>query len=79
MLLFTFLAFTFSDDEDEASPEVEEAKKIELEAVKKAEAGYINESIDLLCKSIQMAPRRSSGYNNRAQAYRLKGDILGIY
>lgn len=56
---------------------VEEAKTLEREAVDKAETGYINKAIELFNKSIQLAPKRPSGYNNRAQAYRLKGDILG--
>ena len=74
------VSFLLSDDyDDDTSPVVIEAKKIELQAVKKAEAGHIHEAIDLFCKCIQMVPRRPSGYNNRAQAYRLKGDISGKY
>lgn len=56
---------------------VVESKKLEEKAVKLAEAGNIEKAIEILNESIQISPRRPSGYNNRAQAYRLKGDISG--
>jgi len=62
-------------DEEEIGQEIEEAKSLELEGVKKAESGLLEEAIELFSQSIQIAPRRPSGYNNRAQAYRLKGNI----
>jgi len=35
----------------------------------------LSKSISIFTKSIEVAPRRASGYNNRAQAHRLKGNI----
>ncbi|GFQ66016.1 tetratricopeptide repeat protein 36 homolog [Trichonephila clavata] len=64
-------------DEEELTESVIEAKRLEIEAVKKAETGNVDEAIEILNQSIQMAPRRPAGYNNRAQAYRLKGNISG--
>ncbi|GFY71351.1 tetratricopeptide repeat protein 36 [Trichonephila inaurata madagascariensis] len=69
MVIFIFT------DEEELTESVIEAKRLEIEAVKKAEAGNVDEAIQILNQSIQMAPRRPAGYNNRAQAYRLKGNI----
>ncbi|CAL1268458.1 unnamed protein product [Larinioides sclopetarius] len=62
-------------DEEELTDSVIESKKLEIEAVKKAETGYVDEAIENFSRCIQLAPRRPSGYNNRAQAYRLKGNI----
>ncbi|GIY99206.1 tetratricopeptide repeat protein 36, partial [Caerostris extrusa] len=61
--------------EEELTNTVIEAKRLELEAVKKAETGNVEEAIEILNHSIQLAPRRPSGYNNRAQAFRLKGNV----
>ncbi|GFX17325.1 tetratricopeptide repeat protein 36 [Trichonephila clavipes] len=69
MVIFIFT------DEEELTESVIEAKRLEIEAVKKAEVGNVDEAILILNQSIQMAPRRPAGYNNRAQAYRLKGNI----
>jgi len=33
--------------------------------------------LELFSQAIQVAPDRASGYNNRAQALRLKGDVEG--
>ncbi|GFS75626.1 tetratricopeptide repeat protein 36 [Nephila pilipes] len=62
-------------DDEELTDVVIEAKRLESEAVKKAEAGNVDEAIEILSQSIQLAPRRPSGYNNRAQAFRLKGNV----
>ncbi|KAG8234068.1 hypothetical protein J437_LFUL013564 [Ladona fulva] len=53
------------------SENIKEAKKLEIEGVKAAENGKTAEAIDIFSKAIQVAPTRPSGYNNRAQAYRL--------
>lgn len=53
----------------------EEAKSLELEAVKAAESGDLDTAIATFTKVIDIAPQWASGYNNRAQAYRLKGNI----
>ncbi|CAM1293127.1 TTC36 (predicted) [Pycnogonum litorale] len=64
-------------DEDESScvPEnVQESKKMELEAIKLAETGDINPAVELLDKALELTPDRPSVYNNRAQALRLVGN-----
>lgn len=57
--------------------EVKQAKIFEIEGVHAAEQGDTLQAIDLFGKSINTAPERASGYNNRAQALRLSGDTLG--
>ncbi|GAB1607003.1 tetratricopeptide repeat protein 36-like [Argonauta hians] len=54
-----------------------EAKSWEIRGVEEAEKGNMDSSIQMFTHSIQLAPHFSSGYNNRAQALRLKGDIQG--
>ena len=34
-------------------------------------------ALEFFNQAIQVAPERASGYNNRAQALRLKGDVQG--
>ncbi|XP_038078320.1 tetratricopeptide repeat protein 36-like [Patiria miniata] len=65
---------TQDDDDNEAS---NEAKELELQGVHSAEAGDVNSAIDFFNKAVQVAPQRASCYNNRAQALRLKGDVIG--
>lgn len=55
----------------------EEAKSLEVDAVKEAENGNLSSAIEILGRAIDLAPSRASGYNNRAQALRLKGDTKG--
>lgn len=62
-------------DEEIITPEIEEAKELELEGVKTAEAGQIKKAIHIFTKAINIAPNRASSFNNRAQAYRLDGNI----
>ncbi|KAG8180919.1 hypothetical protein JTE90_020146 [Oedothorax gibbosus] len=62
-------------DDEVLTPSVVESKELESNAVKLAEAGRVEEAITILNESIQISPERPSGYNNRAQAYRLKGNI----
>jgi tetratricopeptide (TPR) repeat protein len=70
--------FVFSDDEGKIT-NGEEAKSLELEGVKAAESGDLDTAIATFTKVINIAPQWASGYNNRAQAYRLKGNTPGVY
>ena len=63
--------------EEEETALVQEAKTLEKEGIRVAECGDLSKSISIFTKSIEVAPRRASGYNNRAQAHRLKGNIEG--
>lgn len=63
--------------EEKETTEIKEAKELEKEGIKAAESGELQKSIDIFTKSIEMAPKRASCYNNRAQALRLKGDVTG--
>ena len=56
-----------------------QAKELELEGVKSAEAGNIDSALDFFNKAVTTAPANPSCYNNRAQALRLKGDVTGGY
>jgi len=56
---------------------LKEAKRFEVEGVKAAETGDIKTAILNFNKAIELEPTRGSGYNNRAQALRLKGDTEG--
>ncbi|KAM7311362.1 tetratricopeptide repeat protein 36 [Ixodes scapularis] len=78
--LFSELGFS-CDDEDsaeisESDTDVPaEVKELEVEGVRAAEMQEIDEAIEIFSKAIQLCPRRASGYNNRAQALRIKGDV----
>ncbi|XP_070560554.1 tetratricopeptide repeat protein 36 homolog isoform X2 [Ptychodera flava] len=63
--------------EDETSEVVKEAKRLEILGVRAAEGGDINTAMEYFSQAIDVAPDRASGYNNRAQALRLKGDVQG--
>ncbi|KAK9501751.1 hypothetical protein O3M35_012423 [Rhynocoris fuscipes] len=57
--------------EDELeTEEIKKAKEIELNGVKCAENGNVLDAIKLFTEALTIA-ERASGYNNRAQAYRL--------
>jgi len=58
-------------EEEASSPEAQKSKEFEVSGVKAAEVGNIVESIQLFTKAIEICPERASGYNNRAQAFRL--------
>lgn len=62
-------------DTEEVTPECEEAKKLELEGVKSAEAGDVEAALTAFNKAIQVAPHRASSFNNRAQVLRLMGKV----
>jgi hypothetical protein len=66
----------FPDDQSKLNGEV---KSLELEGVKAAESGELDAAIATFTEVISIAPQWASGYNNRAQAYRLQGDIQGMY
>jgi len=55
--------------------ENEEAKRFEALGVRAADEGKFDDSIAFFTQAIQCCPQCPSGYNNRAQALRLKGDI----
>lgn len=62
-------------DEEEDTEEVRNSKEVELEGVKCAEVGNFGASIEFFTRAIKIAPWRPSCHNNRAQAYRLNGDV----
>uniref|UniRef100_A0A170Y7M4 Tetratricopeptide repeat protein 36 n=1 Tax=Triatoma infestans TaxID=30076 RepID=A0A170Y7M4_TRIIF len=59
------------DDEIETE-EVLKAKEIEFKGIQAAENGQVEEAIKLFTDALNVF-QRASGYNNRAQAYRLLG------
>jgi tetratricopeptide (TPR) repeat protein len=67
----------FSDNEEEII-NAAAAKILEVEGVEAAESGDLDTAIGLFTRAINIAPKWASGYNNRAQAYRLKGDTAGM-
>jgi Flp pilus assembly protein TadD len=67
----------FSDVEDKIT-NVDVAKSMELEGVKAAESGDLDKATEMFTRAINIAPKWASGYNNRAQAYRLKGNTPGL-
>ena len=67
---------SFSDIEVETDA-VKEAKQLEVEGVKQAEAGHTDRALELFSQAIHIAPEHASSFNNRAQALRLQGDIQG--
>ncbi|CAN7987421.1 unnamed protein product [Ixodes pacificus] len=83
--LFSELGFS-CDDEDSAEISGQlwheldtdvpaEVKELEVEGVRAAERQEIDKAIEIFSKAVQLCPRRASGYNNRAQALRIKGDV----
>ncbi|CAH0384951.1 unnamed protein product [Bemisia tabaci] len=62
-----------TSESEQLTPSICEAKERELEGIKKAEMGELDDSIRLLTESIDIASR-ASAFNNRAQVHRLKGD-----
>lgn len=64
-------------DTEEVTPESEEAKCLELEGVKLAEAGNVEAAMTSFNRAIEVAPQRASNFNNRAQAFRLMGKVEG--
>lgn len=56
------------------SPESERAQQLEVEGVQLAESSDLSAALDKFNEAVLLCPDRASCYNNRAQAYRLKGD-----
>lgn len=52
----------------------EEVKKTEIDAVNAAQDGDVSKSLVLFNQVVASAPNYASGYNNRAQLFRLQGD-----
>ncbi|RUS70705.1 hypothetical protein EGW08_021537 [Elysia chlorotica] len=61
----------------EDSEEVKQAKELEIQGVRAAEAGNVEAALGFFQRAVATAPDWPSAYNNRAQALRLKGDIAG--
>lgn len=57
--------------------EVAQAKQLELDGIAAAEKENYGVALDLLSRSIKLAPQRASGFNNRAQILRLIGKVEG--
>uniref|UniRef100_A0A8C3RVH1 Tetratricopeptide repeat protein 36 n=1 Tax=Chelydra serpentina TaxID=8475 RepID=A0A8C3RVH1_CHESE len=60
-----------------ASELLEQVKDLELQGVLAAESGDVNTALERFSQAIRLLPERASCYNNRAQAFRLKGDVAG--
>lgn len=67
----------FVANEEKENSDSEDAKRLEFEGIKAAETGSLDEAVRLFTEAIQLCPSRASCYNNRAQAYRLQGNITG--
>ena len=68
--------FVCSEPEQETEV-VKQAREFELQGVQAAEQGNVEEALTYFEKAIGVAPERPSGYNNRAQALRLNGNVQG--
>ncbi|KAK3733473.1 hypothetical protein QZH41_002067, partial [Actinostola sp. cb2023] len=72
-----------ADDINEETPveetagdiHAEKAKEYEISGVERAERGDLDGAMECFSMAIEAASNRASGYNNRAQLWRLKGDI----
>jgi len=49
-----------------------------LSGIRAAEANDVKAALDFFKQAVQVAPTWASAYNNRAQAFRLVGDIDGM-
>ncbi|XP_039420762.1 tetratricopeptide repeat protein 36 [Corvus cornix cornix] len=73
------------EEEDDVQDEVEafplelldQVRELELQGVSAAESGDISTALERFNEAIRLLPERASGYNNRAQALRLRGDVAG--
>lgn len=59
------------DQNEGNSPEISESKRLEVEGVNCTESGELEVALEKFNRSIEIASRRPSAYNNRAQLYRL--------
>lgn len=64
-------------DNEYDSQLLQQAKELEVNGIKLAERGDLEGAINYFSQSIEVLPNRPSGYNNRAQAHRLNGNING--
>ncbi|XP_066837474.1 tetratricopeptide repeat protein 36 [Anser cygnoides] len=66
------------EEEETFAPELlEQVRDLELQGVSAAESGDVSTALERFNEAIRLLPGRASGYNNRAQALRLKGDVAG--
>ncbi|NXQ27050.1 TTC36 protein, partial [Alaudala cheleensis] len=73
------------EEEEDVQDEVEafslelldQARELELQGVSAAESGDVSTALERFTEAIRLLPERASGYNNRAQALRLRGDVTG--
>ncbi|NXL48302.1 TTC36 protein, partial [Podilymbus podiceps] len=67
-----------AQEEEAFAPELLElARDLELQGVSAAESGDVGTALERFSEAIRLLPERASGYNNRAQALRLRGDVAG--
>ena len=64
-----------NEDEGIEAGVLENVKRLEVEAVRAAENGDYEESLKIFNNAINIAPSHASTFNNRAQLYRLQGDL----
>ena len=72
-----------ADDINEETPveetagdiHAEKAKEYEISGVERAERGDLDGAMECFNMAIEAASNRASGYNNRAQLWRLKGRL----
>ncbi|XP_075630856.1 tetratricopeptide repeat protein 36 isoform X2 [Balearica regulorum gibbericeps] len=66
------------EEEEAFTPELlEQVRDLELQGVSAAESGDVSTALERFSEAIRLLPERASGYNNRAQALRLRGDVAG--
>ncbi|XP_067166304.1 tetratricopeptide repeat protein 36 [Apteryx mantelli] len=66
------------EEEEAFAPELlEQVRDLELQGVSAAESGDVSAALERFSEAIRLLPERASGYNNRAQALRLRGDVAG--
>ncbi|KAJ1368636.1 hypothetical protein KIN20_029848 [Parelaphostrongylus tenuis] len=63
------------DDAPITASGIEESRRLEIEGVRLAENGEIDQAIERFNMAIQECPKNPSAFNNRAQALRLAGRI----
>ncbi|NXR15252.1 TTC36 protein, partial [Semnornis frantzii] len=56
---------------------LEQVRDLELQGVTAAESGDVSTALERFSEAVRLLPERASGYNNRAQALRLRGDVAG--
>ena len=58
------------EEMEEDSDAVQRAKDLEVQAVRVAEEGNLEDALELLTRAVNEAPNYASPYNNRAQVSR---------